>query len=124
MSKFEQWESEVTSVLELSMNVLNVCRRTVAEECGSALISDADQTKAVARQMAEGLVDHPCPSPDVGVQLTRLARSFLAFGNSLEVSASWAAIIDWKVIDRELRGLHLLIAQTLVMINQHSLRKG
>lgn len=124
VSKFEEWESEVAGVFEASMNVLNSCRRTVADERGSALISDADQARAVARNLEEALAAHPCPAPDLGLQLTRLARSFLSFGNSLEVSANWASIIDWKVIDREVRGLHLQIAQTLVMMNQQSLRKG
>lgn len=68
------------------------------------------------------MAPHTGPYPDLNVQLARVARSFAFLGTSLDVLVESAPTVCWEVVDRELRGLHTLIQETLQMMNEWSTR--
>ena len=122
VTSFREWDSEVGGVLVVLIDVLNACHRSCTERCSTSLGSHADQLRAASRDVDAWLASHAGPYPDLNVQLARVARSFSFLGTSLDVLTESAPTVCWKVIDRELSGLHTLIQDTLQMMNEWSTR--
>src|SRR5271165_4474599 len=124
VTSFREWDSEVGGVLVVLIDVLNSCHRSCTERCSTSLGSHADQLRAASRDVEAWLASHTGPYPDLNVQLARLARSFAFLGTSLDVLTESGPSVCWEVVDRELRGLHALIQETLKMMNEWSTRHG
>ena len=122
MTSFREWDSEVGGVLVVLIDVLNSCHRSCGERCSTSLGPHADQLRAASRDVEAWLASHSGPSPDLNVQLARVARSFAFLGTTLDVLTESGSPVSWQVIDRELRGLHTLIQQTLQMMNEWTSR--
>jgi hypothetical protein len=122
VTSFREWDSEVGGVLVVLIDVLNSCHRSCTERCSTSLGSHADQLRAASRDVDAWLASHSGPYPDLNVQLARVARSFAFLGTSLDVLTESAPTVCWEVVDRELRGLHTLIQETLQMMNEWSTR--
>ena len=122
VATFREWQSEVGPVFLVLIDVLNACHRSCKAECSSSLGAHADQLRAASRDVEEWIRIHPCPHPDLDLQLGRVASTYGYFGRSLEILAQPAPNVWWKVVERQLAGLHALIDETVRMMRGRSMR--
>ncbi len=122
MAAYREWEIEFSQTMTTLVTVLDGCQRTCDTRHVPALVADSDQLLAVARDVEEGLAARPCPIPSVDRRLTGLARAYHLHGSSLELLAKDGAKVDWPAVGDQLHVLHQLLAQTVTMMQEHSLR--
>ena len=124
MTNYREWQVEAGQLIEAILAVLSACERTCVNRVPTALLSDADQLLAVSRNIDNWIPSHLCPYPDLGVQLARVARSYAYLATSHEALVRSAPWIDWRIVEREIRGLHTLVAETLFMMNKGAVRES
>ena len=122
VATFREWQSEVGPVFLVLIDVLNACHRSCKAECSSSLGAHADQLRAASRDVEEWIRIHPCPHPDLNIQLGSVASTYGYVGRSLEVLAQPAPNVWWTVVERQLAGLHALIDETVRMMRGRSMR--
>ena len=118
---FSQWESEAEAqpLLGPLMAELNVAQRITIHSAHS-MLAGSDQFRAVARDAADWILEHPCPVPDIDQSFIKLARSYGALADLLEAEAKRRDEIDLVAVDREMAGLHLELVRTLAMMRVNS----
>jgi hypothetical protein len=123
LSTYLEWESGAGVALISLVAVLDACQSTCRTECASALLSDADQLRAASRDFQTWLHDQPCPDPDLNLSVVRVGRSLAYLATSFEVVARSAQTVSWRVVERELSDLRVLVADTHSMMSARSKRR-
>ena len=117
MSTEHEWKSDAATVLASLVAVLDACQNACINQFESVLISEADQLRAASRHFQLWLELHPGPNPDLRLQLIRVSRSVAYLATSLEVLARSSPNVSWRVAQRELTGLQLMIVETHSMMS-------
>ena len=117
MSTKHDWKSDAAGVLASLVAVLDACQAACINQFGSVLISEADQLRAASRHFQTWLDAHPGPDPDLRLQLVRVSRSVAYLATSLEVLTRSSPNVSWRVAQRELTGLQLMIVETHSMMS-------
>jgi hypothetical protein len=114
--EFTRWESEAWPILSSLLAVFNVAQRTT--HLGpAAMLSVSDQLMAVSHEALDWMPGHRCPVVDLDVRFTQVTRSIGNAGKILESEAKDPRGPDLLAIEREMNGLHAMIAFMLTMIS-------
>ena len=112
METFVEWQRGFAPILATIVAALDQCDATAERRWAPALVANADQLRAASGTCRRWSTDHPSPDPDFDVQLARLARSYANAATTLE-SVATGSSSTWLVVDRELKGLHAMMAKVL-----------
>ena len=123
LSTYREWESGAGVALISLVAVLDACQSTCLNECSSALLSHADQLRAASRDFQTWLHDQPCPDPDINLRVARVSRSVAYLATSFEVLARAAPTVSWRVVERELTGLRVMVTGTYWMMSDRTMRR-
>ena len=119
MGTFEQWDAEFTPILNGFVAALGHCDATCERRWAPALLANADQLRAASRSLVHWSSEHPCPNPDFDVVLARVARSYAYAAHSVE-SVSRGSTTTWLVVERELKGLHAMVAKVITLLYEQA----
>ena len=122
MSTNQEWRSAAGGVLASLTAVLDACQTVCINEFASALLPEADQLRAALSDFQTWLDVHPGPDSDLNLQFVRVSRSVAYLATSLEVLARSAPNVSWRVAQREVTGLQLMIVKTHSMMSDQQVR--
>ena len=113
--EYEQWESEVSPILDSLLSVIEVAQR-MTRSGPTGLLFASDQLRAASDDALGWMPDHRCPVGDLDVRFRQMARSFGNAGEVLELEAGNPNGPDLLAIDREIQGLRAAIASALAIL--------
>ena len=117
--QMEQWQSEVTPTLENLVATLDLAERSVGN--GPVMLgSVSDQLGAAARDAREWMSTHQCPVADSDDRLTRMIRSYGILARLLQTEALNTSGPNLLAIEREMKGLIGMFAQTMAMLSDRT----
>jgi len=117
--QMEQWQSEVAPTLENLVATLDLAERSVGN--GPVILgSVSDQLGAAARDAREWMSTHRCPVSDSDDRLTRMIRSYGILARLLETEALNTSGPNLLAIEREMKGLIGMFAQTMAMLSDRT----
>ncbi len=123
MESYRDWEKSFQPIWAGTLVVLDQCDRMSGRQWAPALVSNADQLRTASRTLEAWISDHPCTDGNLETTIARAARSFAYAASGLE-SAATQRSCTWLVVDRELNGLHKMVAKVNSILIEGTRPKG
>jgi hypothetical protein len=115
--QFQQWETEMWSILTPLRAALNCAYWMSTPEAG---LATSDQIRAIARDSTKWLLNHHCPIPDLAVSFSRVLRSSVVLADVLLAQAQNPNGVDWPALTREVTGFQKLLEQFLTTMGEYA----
>ena len=116
-------DPDLKVVLIEAWSVLGRCDAALQHGWQPVLLALADQLRVTSMGMHRWVRDRSNPTADLGVAMSRLARSY-GYGAEVMEAAYRMKPPDWRLVDRELRNLYADTVPIEVLLQEETQREA